>query len=101
MSEVGDRVGAICSYHKEDGLSLYGEGTYIGDLYPSAGPFEGMGIRNPCIRLDDGDYVWGYQCWWGELEEVKRKYGEKAWNDADIVTTPSIPPLEEGHDEMA
>lgn len=28
---------------------------------------------NPCIHLDSGDTVWGYQCWWGETEQVSKK----------------------------
>jgi len=31
---------------------------------------------NPCIYLDSGDIVFGFQCWWGSLEGANRKYPE-------------------------
>lgn len=30
---------------------------------------------NPCIYLDSGDVVWGFQCWWGPVERFERKFG--------------------------
>lgn len=27
--------------------------------------------KNPRIKLDNGDVVWGAQCWWGPEEQVK------------------------------
>lgn len=50
----------------------FGEGEYIGDREPSEG--EMKGIKNPCIKLDNGRYVWGYQCWWGEIKKFEEKY---------------------------
>ncbi len=29
------------------------------------------GHKNPCIKLDNGDIVWGRECWWGPEEEIK------------------------------
>ena len=100
MTKKGDRVGAVCSV--QDGkISLFGEGTYLGDRIPSEGAFRDMGRKNPCIQLDDGNYVWGYQCWWGPLDETIAKYGQEAWDAATKATTPSIMPLSEDHEEMA
>jgi hypothetical protein len=31
---------------------------------------------NPCIHLDSGDVVWGFQCWWGPIDGANRKYPE-------------------------
>lgn len=30
--------------------------------------------ENPCIYLDSGDIVWGYQCWWGPLDRFEKKF---------------------------
>jgi len=32
--------------------------------------------ENPCIYLDSGDIVWGFQSWWGPLEGANRRYPE-------------------------
>ena len=29
---------------------------------------------NPCIHLDSGETVWGFQCWWGPLEQAKQRF---------------------------
>jgi hypothetical protein len=29
---------------------------------------------NPCIYLDSGDIVWGFQCWWGPPEQFEKKF---------------------------
>jgi hypothetical protein len=28
-----------------------------------------LGRNNPRITLDDGTVIWGYQCWWAEIED--------------------------------
>lgn len=67
------RVTAIKSI--KDGVCLsYGEGQYIGDLEPNGGFRKDTGIKNPCIKLDSGKYVWGYQCWWGATENFNEKF---------------------------
>ena len=32
-----------------------------------------LGCTNPRIVLDDGTVIWGYQCWWAEIEEPAAK----------------------------
>ena len=62
----------------KDGICRsYGEGEYIGDKEPNGGWMKDTGIKNPCIKLDSGKYVWGYQCWWGEKS--------KTWNRVEKV----------------
>ncbi len=56
-------------------MKFYGEGVYLGDRVPDIEPFRSSGIRNPCIRLDDGTLVWGFQCWWGPVKAVEEIYG--------------------------
>lgn len=74
MRTPGTRVGAILSADKET-VRLLGYGTYIGNEIPPEGPLHKIGIPNPKIQLDNGDVVWGYQCWWGDEEEVKCSIG--------------------------
>jgi hypothetical protein len=59
----------------QDGvLRSYGEGEYIGDKVPDISPFNELRIKNPCIKLDNNKYVWGFQCWWGESSKILEKY---------------------------
>jgi hypothetical protein len=30
--------------------------------------------RNPCIHLDSGDIVWGFQSWWGPVEGAEKRF---------------------------
>jgi hypothetical protein len=69
--KIGDRVGAIKSAN-DDGVYFYGYGIYEGDFIPpeNVGGLN-LGIKNPRIKLDNGEYVYGCECWWGNLERVK------------------------------
>ena len=68
------RVIAIQS--TEDGVVYsYGEGEMIKNQIPDIPPFNTLKIENPCIKLDSGKYIWGFQCWWGEKEKVITKFG--------------------------
>lgn len=67
--EPGDRVIAIESNDKEE-VRSFGAGVYDGDLISP------LGIPNPHITLDQGGYVWGYECWWGEEERMKKTFGD-------------------------
>lgn len=70
QTKVGTRVGAISSADS-DQVNLLGYGVYQGDLVSP------LGFPNPCILLDNGATVWGYQCWWGSEEEVKASIGHR------------------------
>ena len=41
--------------------------------------------QNPCIHLDSGDVVWGFQCWWGPTEGFDRRFPESHF---ERVTVP-------------
>lgn len=43
------------------------------------GPFS-----NPRIRLDDGRIVWGCECWWGAVEIVEKRLGDRVRVPANI-----------------
>lgn len=79
------RVIAIESL-KEGHMRYYGEGVLIGSLHPDSSPIEG--VSNPCIKLDNGKYIWGYQCWWDDVEKVREK--QKAPN-AQITSEEIVP----------
>lgn len=78
MSEIGDRVGAICGTLPDDptNVRVFGFGVYVGRDVPPAdviGPF-GFGPlshETPKIVLDDGQVVYGCECWWGDEKRVK------------------------------
>lgn len=82
------RVIAIQSINKGVCRS-YGEGEYLGEKEPNGGPFKDSGIKNPCIKLDSGQYVWGYQCWWGNIEDFYKKYKDSI-KETIIVDVPEI-----------
>lgn len=41
--------------------------------------------QNPCIHLDSGDVVFGFQCWWGPADAVDHKFPESHF---ERVTVP-------------
>lgn len=74
-AKVGDRVGALRN-RDGDKFYLFGFGVYEGKFDTETGEkkdpnnfWEG----NPRIKLDDDrGYVWGFECWWGP-EDAMRK----------------------------
>lgn len=81
--KLGDRVGAIRNAD-DTTVYLYGYGTYKGEEIPPKGTVGAfgidlgeLGIENPKILLDNGNIVWGCQCWWGAEEKVKQTIGNR------------------------
>lgn len=80
----GDRVGALISV-SETQVTFLGYGVYEGDFvlpheveYPGMTEEEilvmndGMGdLPNPRIKLDNGDIIWGCECWWDKEDDVR------------------------------
>jgi len=64
----GERVFAVRNAD-EDTVYLYGYGVYEGRKEGS--PLSGF--PNPKIKLDDGQIVWGCECWFG-AESAAEKY---------------------------
>jgi hypothetical protein len=91
LIQIGTRVGAICDADEE--VNLFGYGIYVGEEIPPKGvtflgiDLNSIGRKNPKIVLDNGDIVWGCQCWWGPEEEIKQAIGGRKVN---IVPVPSI-----------
>ncbi len=68
MREIGTRVLAVKDATQTE-VNIYGYGRYIGDE-----PCPVMsGIPNPKIVLDNGDVVWGCECWWGAAEIAEER----------------------------
>lgn len=70
----GDRVLALLD--ASDGkVRSFGEGVYAGDFPPpeEVNPGGLMISTNPRIDLDNGDSVWGFECWWGPVDKVRAK----------------------------
>lgn len=72
--KVGDKVLALMSANETTYYS-YGAGIYQGDEVPPPGVGINLGfdlnaekIPNPKIQLENGDIVWGCECWWHEYD---------------------------------
>ena len=90
--EIGARVGAMESATASE-VRMFGYGVYDGDHDPGCGPmgmsgeewaqsFRDQGMEpepwlNPRITLDNGKVAWGFQCWWGAEESVKKAVGDR------------------------
>lgn len=97
----GDRVGAIykCD-QKENKYEIFGYGVYQGEEVP----LEAVGfmadmvrenkIGNPKIFLDNGEILYGCECWWGSESQVKSKI-ESAKKAGYKIVTVSINKIRE------
>lgn len=83
VRKIGDRIGAILSVN-ETSVSLFGYGVYVGEEVLPTGFLHDVGVPNPKLQLDNGNVVWGYQCWWGSEEKVKEIIGGRKIINATI-----------------
>ena len=74
------RVLAISHTDPERGEAhIFGLGTLVGVAVPheAVGPMASMavaeGLEVPVIKLDDGNVVYGCECWWGDMEEGEKR----------------------------
>jgi hypothetical protein len=61
-TKVGLRVHVVLSSNDE-AVRFLGWGTCEGRFAPFPDDPDWL---NPRIRLDSGEVVWGFECWWGE-----------------------------------
>lgn len=88
--KVGDRIGAILGTTSDDRTLQYlGVGTYQGDHIPpkEIGGFN-LGLPNPKLVLDNGDVVWGCECWWGTEKGIKEQLEKYRAQGLTITTVP-------------
>ena len=79
--EVGMRVGVLREAN-ETTVYLYGYGTYEGEKIPDGtGPVaEALRLADcpvTVLRLDSGEAVYGFECWWADEETVRRVIGDR------------------------
>lgn len=78
MKKIGQRVGALISA-KDGVVEFLGYGVYEGNFpLPKEARGFNFGQENPRIKLDNGDIVYGCECWWGEEKEFKKRYIDTA-----------------------
>lgn len=87
--QIGDRVGAIFAAD-QTAVRLLGYGTYQGEEVPPPGvklmglDMNALGHTNPKILLDNGQVVWGCECWWGPETRIKESIGNRQIVPVDI-----------------
>lgn len=78
-SRKGDRVGAIYREEFNGPVELFGYGVYAGDAVPveavgwTADIARESGLLIPRIELDNGQVVYGCECWWGPEAIVRER----------------------------
>lgn len=85
QTPIGTRVLAILET-TETTVRYFGEGTYAG-RFPAPPEARGInyGQENARIDLDDGGQVWGCECWWGPVAELRNRLSPgRAWEKVDI-----------------
>lgn len=78
----GTRVGAFLGV-ADKVVSFLGYGVYEGSEVPfddaagvMADALRQCSLTNPKIKLDNGDVVWGCECWWGPEANIQRQMAE-------------------------
>jgi hypothetical protein len=80
MTKIGSQVTALISTNNKEVLVL-GRGVYVGDFEPPEGI---PGLKSPKIVLDNGDVVWGCECWWAETEIIDAMVKKHQDNGAQV-----------------
>lgn len=44
-----------------------------------------LSIENPRIKLDNGNYTWGFECWWGPEDAARAKYPEPEFTWVEVT----------------
>jgi len=77
-AKVGERVGVLRGMMKDGkSVGVFGFGERLKDEIPCKGVyFVGVdlherGVPVPTLLLDNGDKVYGCECWWGSESHVK------------------------------
>lgn len=90
-TQPNERVGAFLSADK-DTVKFLGFGVYEGEFVPEeavgvfAEALREHGVTNPRIKLDNGDVVYGCECWWDGEPEVQKRLAKWKEIGCKIVT---------------
>ena len=68
--EIGDKV-EVFSANMKDNL---GDGVYLGDVETPMG-------SSPEINLDNGETIYGFECWWMPKVEAERIKKEQSHDE--------------------
>jgi len=77
-AKIGERVCVICGKAEDGVIDVFGYGVRIEDAIPEPGVlFMGidmheLGCPSPTLRLDNGDTVYGCECWWGSEKRIQK-----------------------------
>jgi len=90
---VGCRIGALLSSDDYAKRALFlGYGTYESDSVPPRGLPGFMGDllhdakrENPRFVMDNGNVVWGFQCWWCSEAEMQKVIAVMHENNYQII----------------
>jgi len=95
-AKPGERVFAIRdSKPDERKVYSYGAGVYRGYERPPNGTPSPYGVvderfpdhyTNPRIDLDRGGTIWGFQCWWGPEDVVRKKFEGFEFVEVELPT---------------
>lgn len=90
LCEPGTRVTAIAE-GTEDEVKIFGHGVYKGQEIPPTEIIGAFGISpgklkqvNPKIELDNGQVIWGCECWWGPVDAVEKEIAGRPVKEVDI-----------------
>lgn len=91
MYEKGIRVGALESINGNV-ARVFGFGVFEGSFDPVTGEeASSWFLGNPRIKLDDGKYVWGFECWWGPEDKIRQKIADMKIEPAEPQTNSLTP----------
>lgn len=83
--KINERIGAVLSADSEQVMFL-GWGVYGGreESPPENIATMMQGIPNPKLIMDDGNVIWGCECWWAPEEKIKEMIGARRVVNVDI-----------------
>lgn len=84
--DKGTRIIAIRDVDKRANgtkvVHYFGEGTYQGDEYVSE-----LNFHSPKLVMDDGEVIWGFEAWWGSVEEMENSWPKDKYEWIQVPST--------------
>ena len=98
IASVSHKLIEIYGFGVYEGFFKPGDVTPLSDTPPLARRATGS-KKTPRIRLDNGTYIWGSQCWWIEERAFRRRNPAKG---VKVAPVPSLGAQVDGsHDEVS
>ena len=70
--EIESRIFAVLSSNDNNDITAFGVSL------------KEIGLKNSCIKLDNGDIVWECQCWWGPIDKFNEFINGRKINNVKI-----------------